>query len=56
MILKKIYFIDNGFEFFGNKDLVSINSIPYNSDLDNKIYRAIMLVNNDSSYSFKIFV
>lgn len=45
-------FIDNGFEFFGNKDLVSINSIPYNVDVENKINGAIMLVNNDLSYSF----
>ena len=45
--------IDNGFEFFGNKDLVSINSFPENFDLENKINGAIMLVNNDLSYSFK---
>ena len=46
-------FIDDGFEYFGNKDLVSINSIPYNVDVENKINGAIMLVNNDLSYSFK---
>ena len=46
-------FIDNGFEFFGNKDLVSINSVPYSSYLENKINGAIMLVNNDLSYNFK---
>ena len=45
--------IDNGFEFFGNKDLVSINSFPENFDLENKINGAIMLVKNDLSYSFK---
>jgi len=45
--------IDDGFEFFGNKDLVSINIIPYNSEVRNKIKGAIMLVNNDLSYSFK---
>ena len=45
--------IDNGFEFFGNKDLVSINSFPENFDLENKINGAIMLMNNDLSYSFK---
>ena len=46
-------YIDNGFEFFGNKDLVSINSIPYSSDSEKNIDGAIMLVNNDLSYSFK---
>jgi len=45
--------IDNGFEFFGNKDLVPINSIPYYSEVGNKINGAIMLMNNDLSYSFK---
>ena len=48
-------FIDNGFECFGNKDLVPINSIPYNSDSENKINGAIMQVNDDLSYSFKTF-
>ena len=46
--------IDNGFELFGNKDLVSINSIPYTAQSKSEINNngAIMLVNNDLTYSF----